>query len=221
MIVLVAGTGTDIGKTWVTAATARVLRDRGHSVRAYKPAQSFEPGDDDAGRTDAHALSLATAQTPDDVCPRARWFPVAMAPPMAADVLDLAPFTIADLAAGLGDDDRDFVFVESAGGVRSPIATNGDTVDLAGACAADLVVLVADAGLGTISAVRLAVGALAEATPSDAVIVHLNRFDDRDDLHRRNRDWLRARDGLEIVTDPEALASRLEAARDDAAPPIR
>jgi dethiobiotin synthase len=216
MIVLVAGTATDIGKTWVTAATARVLRDRGRSVRAYKPAQSFEPGDDDAGRTDAHALALATGQAPDEVCPSERWFPVAMAPPMAADVLDLPPFTIADLAAGLGDNDRDVVFVESAGGVRSPIAIDGDTVDLTTACAPSVVVLVADAGLGTISAVRLAVGALAEATPSDAVIVYLNRYEDRDELHRRNRDWLRARDDLEIVTDPEALASRLETACDAA-----
>jgi dethiobiotin synthetase len=149
-----------------------------------------------------------------------------MAPPMAADVLGVAPFTIADLAGGLGDDDCDVVFVESAGGVRSPIAIDGDTVGLAAACAPAIVVLVADAGLGTISAVRLAVGALADAVPTDAVptdavIVHLNRYDDRDDLHRRNRDWLRARDGLEIVTDPEALASRLEHARDRAAPPNR
>jgi len=37
------------------------------------------------------------------------------------------------------------------------------------------------------------------------VVVFLNRFDARDDLHVRNRDWLTTRAGLEIVTDPEAL----------------
>ena len=37
------------------------------------------------------------------------------------------------------------------------------------------------------------------------VVVFLNRFDPRDDLHLRNRDWLVTRAGLEVVTDPETL----------------
>jgi hypothetical protein len=41
-------------------------------------------------------------------------------------------------------------------------------------------------------------------------VVALNRYDDADDLHRRNAQWLRTREGLEVVTDPEALASRLQ-----------
>ena len=45
MLILCAGTATDIGKTWVGAATLRSLRDRGHSVAARKPAQSFDPAD--------------------------------------------------------------------------------------------------------------------------------------------------------------------------------
>jgi dethiobiotin synthetase len=37
--------------------------------------------------------------------------------------------------------------------------------------------------------------------------VYLNRFDAADELHARNHDWLVTREGLEVVTDPEALAS--------------
>ena len=51
--------------------------------------------------------------------------------------------------------------METAGGVRSPQADDGDAVDLVRLLAPDLVVLVADAGLGTINAVRLCVDALA------------------------------------------------------------
>ncbi len=69
---------------------------------------------------------------------------------------------------------------------------------------AESVVLVADAGLGTINVVRLCIAAL-ERPP----IVYLNRFDVDNDLHQRNAEWLRTRDGLEVVTDPEALAQRL------------
>jgi hypothetical protein len=41
------------------------------------------------------------------------------------------------------------------------------------------------------------------------VLVVLNRFDDHDDVHRRNHDWLRLRAGLDVVTSPTALADRL------------
>jgi dethiobiotin synthetase len=202
VIVLVAGTGTEVGKTWVTAATARLLRRLGVRVRAYKPVQSFAPEDD---ATDAHVLADATGAVADDVCPPHRWLPVPMAPPMAAALLDRPAFTIADLTAEVPRDGPGILLVEAAGGVRSPLADDGDTVALAAACRPARVVLVADAGLGTINAVRLSVDALA----SQRVLVHLNRFDADDDLHVRNRDWLVTRERLEVLTDPQALADTL------------
>ncbi len=93
-VVVVTGTGTEVGKTWVTAATARALAPE-HTVVARKPVQSFEPG---AGPTDADVLAAATGQSPHDVCRPERWYPVAVAPPMAADILGRPAFTIADLA---------------------------------------------------------------------------------------------------------------------------
>jgi dethiobiotin synthetase len=97
------------------------------------------------------------------------------------------------------------VLVESAGGVRSPLADDGDTSDFANRLQPDLIVLVADADLGAINSVRLSRGALA----AHDVVVYLNRFDDGVEVHRRNREWLTTREGLEIVTDPEALATRI------------
>jgi len=94
--------------------------------------------------------------------------------------------------------------------VRSPQAADGDAVALGRLFRPDVVVLVADAGLGTINDVRLAVGALTAPTGVPApVVVVLNRFDPADDLHRRNRDWLVDRDGMAVVTTPgeeDALA---------------
>jgi dethiobiotin synthetase len=205
VIVLVTGTGTEVGKTWVTAATARVLRDRGVEVRAHKPVQSFAPDDDE---TDAHVLAAATGMAPEDVCPADRWLPVPMAPPIAAELLDRRPFTIADLAHAIPAWEE-VLLVESAGGVRSPLAADGDTVDLAAAVRPDLVVLVADAGLGTINAVRLSAAAL---TGHD-LVVHLNRYDADDDLHVLNRDWLRTREGLRVTLDAEALAEEVVTTR--------
>lgn len=206
LLVVVVGTGTEVGKTWVAAGLARVLGAQGLHVAARKPAQSFEPGD---ALTDADVLGAATGEDPETVCPRLRWYPAAMAPPMAADVLDLTPPTLADLAAevtaGWPDPAADIGLVEGAGGVASPLGVDGDNADLAVALAADQAVLVADAGLGVISAVRLASRALAPRP----TLVHLNRFDPDAELHRRNLAWLRDRDGLMVTTDLEDLAGRL------------
>jgi hypothetical protein len=64
-------------------------------------------------------------------------------------------------------------------------------------------VLVADAGLGAINAVRLSAAAL------PAPLVVLNRYDNADDLHVRNRRWLAGECGLDVVTSAEDVADRL------------
>ena len=205
-LVVVVGTGTDVGKTWVSARLLTDLRAAGLRVAARKPAQSFEPGDDPAGR-DAAILGAASGEAALDVCPAHRWYEVPMAPPMAAESLGRPPFSIEDLVSELRwpADAVDVGLVETAGGVRSPLAADGDCLALCVALAPDVVVLVADAGLGTINAVRLTTDALraapAAAAPP-AVMVVLNRFDAAVDLHVRNREWLQARDALAVVVVP-------------------
>jgi hypothetical protein len=69
----------------------------------------------------------------------------------------------------------------------------------------EVILLVGDAGLGTINAVRQSMDALATVTDRLAGVrtaVVLDRFDDRHDIHRRNRDWLAERDGYGVFTVP-------------------
>jgi dethiobiotin synthetase len=217
-VVAVVGTGTDVGKTWVAARLLSELRAAGWRVAARKPAQSFDPGDDPATR-DAAVLGAATGESPEEVCPPHRWYEVPMAPPMAAECLHRPPFTIQDLVSELrwpaeagaveaGAVEAGAVevgavevgVVETAGGLRSPLAVDGDCLAVCEALAPDCVVLVADAGLGTINAVRLTLQAL---HPLEVpVIVVLNRFDAEIDLHVRNREWLSARDELTVLALP-------------------
>lgn len=207
---LVAGTGTGVGKTWVAAHLIVGLRTSGAAVAARKPAQSFEAGTPAAG-TDAGVLASASGELPAAVCPPERWFEAAMAPPMAADALGLPAFGLRDLADGVrwpdpwGPGRPRVGVVETAGGVRSPLAADGDTVGLVELLRPDLVVLVADAGLGTINAVRLSAAAL-----GGSPVVVLNRADPSDDLHARNHRWL-AGLGLEVMMlpgDGERLVAR-------------
>jgi dethiobiotin synthetase len=201
--VLVTGTRTEVGKTWMAAAALTRLRAQGLPVAARKPAQSYAP--EELGATDAEVLAEATGEPAETVCPRHRWYPVPMAPPMAAESLGLAPFTIDDLVAETaGAHPAALMLVEGAGGPRSPLAADGDSVDLARALGVRAAVLVADSGLGTINAVRLC----ADALRGFALVVALNRFDPADPLHRRNHAWL-ATAGFRLVTDSAGLAESL------------
>lgn len=208
-LVVVAGTDTGIGKTWVTASAAAALRSRGASVAARKPVQSFSHGE--FGSTDADLLAAATGEPVELVCPAHRWYEVPMAPPMAAEVLGRPPFTIADIAGELVEswvDETSVGFVELAGGPRSPVAVDGDNIDLTFAIRPDVVWLVADAGLGTINAVRLCVDAL-RPIDEDRIVVVLNRFDDNEELHHLNAEWLSDHFGYDVVTNTAELTERL------------
>lgn len=204
-VIAVVGTNTEVGKTWFGAQLAEAARRAGLSVAARKPVQSFDPGDADT--TDAHVLATASGEDPHTVCPRPRWYPAPMAPPMAAEALGRAGPRLGSLMTELvwPDGPVDLGLVETVGGVRSPVTVDGDSRDLVRALAPDLVVLVAHAGLGTLNDVRLAVDAL----DGLRVAVFLNRHDPADDLHLRNRAWLEQRDGFLVDTDAAGMLRRL------------
>jgi dethiobiotin synthetase len=126
---------------------------------------------------------------------------------MAAEALGLAIPTLDELEAELvwSEPPPTVGWVETVGGPRSPMAADGDAADLCHRLDPDTVVLVANAGLGTVNAVTLSVAPFA----GRELVVVLNRFDPGDDLHVRNREWLRTRQGLGVVTGPEALVDVL------------
>lgn len=199
MRIVVAGTGTEVGKTWTAVKLLEHARARGLRVAARKPAQSYSSAD---STTDAELLAAASGEALHDVCPAHRWYPVPMAPPMAADVLGRARIRLDDLLAETSwSSEADLALIETAGGLCSPIAHDADNLELIERFAPTKVLLVADAGLGTLNSVRLCLRALG-AMPT---IVFLNRFDEQSDLHRRNRAWL-ASDGVDACVTIAALA---------------
>lgn len=206
-LVLVCGTGTEVGKTWVCARLLVELRHRGLTVAARKPAQSFDVDSEGrrlGGATDAERLGEASGEPPGAVCHGFRSYHRAMAPPMAAEALGLPPFTVAELVEEMVWPARPVQvgLVETAGGVRSPQASDGDVVDMAALLSPDVVVLVSDAGLGTINSVRMSMDALAAGAASDNTVVVLDRFDGHHDIHRRNRRWLAERNGYRVLAVP-------------------
>ncbi|MGH9120330.1 MAG: ATP-dependent dethiobiotin synthetase BioD, partial [Acidimicrobiales bacterium] len=210
LLVVVTGTGTGVGKTWVSCAVLRQWLEAGFPVAARKPAQSFDVAD---GPTDADLLASASGGRAEEVCPRPRWYPLPMAPPMAAAASGRPEFTVDDLVAEMSPLPASaLTLVEGAGGVASPLATDGDTATLADALEPHAVLLVAEAGLGTLNLIRLSVRHLS----AHPVMVHLNRFDRDDPLHQANLQWLSRREEVDATTSVAALATRLASL----APPV-
>ncbi|MEZ5180196.1 MAG: hypothetical protein R2746_18440 [Acidimicrobiales bacterium] len=186
VLVVVAGTATEIGKTWVAAAHPRAPRAQGVAVAARKPAQSFDP--EDPAPTDAEVLGAASGEDPSTVCPAHRCYEVALAPPMAADVLGRPAPMVDDLIDELRwpDPAVDLGWLETVAWPRSPIAEDADAVVLAELVEPDVWSWWPTPG----SAPSTPCWCRWRRSPASAWW-SLNRFDPADDLHVRNLRWLR------------------------------
>ncbi|MFP4615774.1 MAG: dethiobiotin synthase [Thiohalorhabdus sp.] len=134
---VVTGTGTEIGKTYVTAAIARQLRARGEAVEATKPVSSGCEADDQ-GRLwspDGRELLTACGYDPDDWTAHQRLclerFAEPMAPHMAADragrILSLQMLT--GYCESLEGETDGCVLAEGVGGVMVPLTDSTTFLD--------------------------------------------------------------------------------------------
>ncbi|WP_326696338.1 dethiobiotin synthase [Streptomyces sp. NBC_01754] len=154
-VMVVSGTGTEIGKTVVTAAVAAAFRDR--RVAVLKPAQTGlapgEPGDaaEAARLAGAHVTPVELARFPEPLAPETAARRAGLPP--------VRPFEIAEAAQKLATE-HDLVLVEGAGGLLVRFDGEGSTLADAARLLAAPVLLVVPAGLGTLNATALTAEAL-------------------------------------------------------------
>ncbi|MFE5731611.1 dethiobiotin synthase [Streptomyces sp. NPDC056528] len=150
-IVVVSGTGTEIGKTVVTAAVAAVATAAGRSVAVLKPAQTGVGPDERGDADEVVRLSGAVASA------ELGRFPEPLAPGTAARRAGLAPVgprEVAEAARKLAAG-HDLVLVEGAGGLLVRFDEEGGTLADAAALLGVPVLVVAPAGLGTLNSATL------------------------------------------------------------------
>lgn len=161
----VTGTDTDIGKTWVGTRIVRALYERGVKVTPRKPVESGWAHDlHDLSTTDTYQLAEAAGldvthdEVIQQVCPN--HFAAPLSPPRAAE-LEGHTLHIATLAQQCRQNitNDDFLYVEGAGGIYSPLATDGLNADLAMHLVLP-VVLITEDRVGCINHVLLAVEAI-------------------------------------------------------------
>ncbi|MFJ6563284.1 dethiobiotin synthase [Streptomyces sp. NPDC091412] len=150
-VLVITGTGTEVGKTVATAAVAAAAVAAGRSVAVLKPAQTGV-GPDERGDADEVAR-LAGAVTAREL---AR-YPEPLAPATAAVRAGRAPVSpheVAEAAAKLATE-HDLVLVEGAGGLLVRFEADGGTLADAAKLLGAPVLVVATAGLGTLNTTEL------------------------------------------------------------------
>ncbi|MFH8484288.1 dethiobiotin synthase [Streptomyces longisporoflavus] len=156
-VIVVSGTGTEIGKTVTTAAVAALALAAGRSVAVLKPAQTGvapgEPGDaQEVTRLAGDGITtLELARFPEPLAPNTAARRAGMEPVRPYEVAEAAQ----KLAAG-----HDLVLVEGAGGLLVHYDDEGATLADAARLLTAPVLVVAPAGLGTLNTTALTAEAL-------------------------------------------------------------
>lgn len=200
----VIGTGTDVGKTYVTGLLVKALHESGAKAAYYKAAMSGNKRNPDGTLCPgdaAHVKAVSGIPQPlDTMCPYV--YERAVSPHLAAR-LEGNPVNqtrVLDELAALRQQ-YDFITMEGAGGILCPLRMDEQTIWLP-----DLIrktdfpcLLVADAGLGTINAVGLTAFYLrAQQLPLAGIV--FNRFVPGDVMHEDNRRVCEQITGAPVIT---------------------
>ncbi|WP_328429214.1 dethiobiotin synthase [Streptomyces sp. NBC_00443] len=150
-ILVITGTGTEVGKTVTTAAVAATAMGAGRSVAVLKAAQTGvrpdECGDaEEAARLAGAVTTAELARYPDPLAPATAARRAARPP--------VRPQEVAEAAAKLATE-HDLVLVEGAGGLLVRFDETGGTLADAAELMAAPVLVVASAGLGTLNTTEL------------------------------------------------------------------
>lgn len=186
----ITGTGTDVGKTYVTGLVIKKLAESGAQAAYYKAAMSGNERRADGTLIPGDALSVkevsGISQPLEEMCPYI--YENAYSPHLAAR-LEGGPVELSVVRDGFRSvsEKYDYVTVEGSGGILCPIRYDGEKIFLEDVikCLNLSCLLIADAGLGTINSVVLT-AAYMRAKNIPLVGMIFNRFHPGDVMEEDN-----------------------------------
>ena len=199
----ITGTGTDIGKTYVTGLLLKKLREGGKNAAYYKAVMSGNDRGADGSLIPGDAVQVKTVsgigQPPEEMCPYV--YEAAFSPHLAAR-LENRPLEMDTVLRRFDTvcDKYDYVTVEGSGGILCPLRFDEQRILLEDIIKARSLscLLVADAGLGTInSAVLTAEYMKARNLPLKGII--FNHYEPGNILHEDNLLMCEAMTGLKVL----------------------
>lgn len=199
----ITGTGTDIGKTYVTGLIVKKLWDSGRSVAYYKAAMSGNERRQDGSLIPGDALYVkevsGIVQPLGEMCP---YIYEAAVSPHLASRLEGNPVQMSVVKQGFEAvcDRYDYVTMEGSGGILCPICFDEEKLwledivkELGLSC-----LLIADAGLGTINEVVLTAEYMrSRRLPIKGIL--FNHFHAGNVMEEDNRRMCEERTGLRVL----------------------
>ena len=215
---LITGTDTNVGKTWVTCLIARQLLACGLRVAAYKPVCSgaiitstressetitgtmagISPVNSHVIWEDIERLKAAIGEEwPDEIiCPQR--FLAPLAPPIAAKQEGRTVDFLRMLSGAYQFPGADVLLIEGAGGWLSPLTEQFTVADVAAKLRAP-VLIVARAGLGTINHTLLTIESIRHRGVEIAgVVLNEPRPTDHDASTATNAEEIERRSGVPV-----------------------
>jgi dethiobiotin synthetase len=214
----VAGTGTGVGKTIVSAALLAVMRGAGERVRAYKPVVTGLAEPSGQWPPDHELLAAAAGMGLEEVAPLR--FRPAVSPHLAASLAG-EPIDPAALVERARASAGDTLIVEGVGGLLVPLADDFTVRDLAVELGLPLVIAAAP-GLGTINHTLLTLESARAAGLSVAAVVLTPWLAEPSEMELSNRQTIARLGEVEVAMLQEiACADISELARAGACLPWR
>ncbi len=221
----ITGTGTDVGKTYVTGLIVKKLREAGKNPGYYKAAMSGNDRRADGTLIPGDALQVKTVsgidQPLEEMCPYV--YETAVSPHLASRI-EGNPVRMGGVEQGFRTvcERYDYVTMEGSGGILCPICFDEAKIQLEDIIKALHLpcLIIADAGLGTINQVVLTVEYMrARDIPVKGII--FNHFHPGDMMEEDNLQMCEYLTGVKVLAcvkkgssdlemDPELLASLYE-----------
>ena len=189
--IFITGTGTDVGKTYVTGLIVKKLRESGADAAYYKAAMSGNERRPDGSLIPGDALQVKNMsgirQSLEEMCPYV--YETAVSPHLASRI-EGNPVQMETVLAGFQKvcEEYEYVTMEGSGGILCPLCFDETDIrlpEVVKACGLGCL-MIADAGLGTINGVALTAYYLKEqGIPLKGII--FNHYKQGDVLHEDNR----------------------------------
>ena len=199
----ITGTGTDVGKTYVTGLIIKKLRDNGINAAYYKAAMSGNDRRADGSLIPGDALQVKNIsgikQPLEEMCPYV--YETAVSPHLASKI-EGNPVETEQVLKGFDKvcGRYDYVTAEGSGGIVCPLRFDEQKIQLEDFITARSTscLIIADAGLGTINAVVLTYEYMkARSIPTKGII--FNHYEPGNQLHEDNKLMCEYMTGLKVL----------------------
>lgn len=209
--IFITGTGTDVGKTYISALIVKKMREQGFNCGYYKPVLSGVTEmcgklvDSDAN----YVIQMADIPTEAENCVSYYW-KEAVSPHLAAKRMN-QKIDIDKIKYDFSQINKkyDYLLIEGAGGITCPLIIEKEEKYLLKDLIWELglsVIIVADAGLGTINSTLLTVD-YAKSNGIEIEGIILNNYESDNFMHWDNLEQIEALTGTNVVATISKNAS--------------